>query len=316
MSIYSNLTTMKTLIRPNLFTIYTILLLTSCSQGNTNSYIQGYGKYSWHNLIDQDLAKWDQYLSYQHQIGYDGKIPKNEEGEQIAPIGLNQPGYDVFTTKQEENDLIIINSGEYYGALITKEEYKNYHFQLKYKWGERKWAIRKDLLKDSGILYHSVGQPGVEYWRSWMLSQEFQIMEGHTGDFWSQANSAIDIRAYKPESVLDPMAHESQNFITIGMSSPYRNYCLRSGNFENPHDEWNTLDLICFEGKSIHMVNGNVVMVLKNSRYIDQNGNNIPLTKGKIQLQSEAAEIYFKDIKIRKIEALSQTHNALFLEDN
>ena len=152
----------------------------------------------------------------------------------------------------------------------------------------------------------------VEYWRSWMLSQEFQIMEGHTGDFWSQANSLIDIKAYKPESVLDPLAHESQEYLPIGMGSPYNNYCLRSGNYEKPDDEWNTLELICYEGKSLHIVNGEVVMILKDSRYVDENGKEIPLIQGKIQLQSEAAEVFFKDIKIRQIDSLTQQQKSLF----
>jgi hypothetical protein len=266
----------------------------------------------WEELIDSDLSKWDTYLSYQHQPGYDGTQPRDERGELIEPIGLNKPGYNVFTTEKDGNDIIIRNSGQYYGCLVTKKEFKNYHFQLKFKWGEKKWAFRKDLLMDSGILYHSVGEHGAEFWRSWMISQEFQIMEGHTGDYWSQATSAIDIRAYKPESVLDPMAHESQDYLPISMNSPYRNYCLRSGNYENPKGEWNKLDLYCFEDKSLHVVNGEVVMILKNSRYTDQNGKTIALSKGKIQLQSEAAEVFFKDIRIRKIESLSEKQQALF----
>ncbi|RKR14567.1 uncharacterized protein DUF1080 [Maribacter vaceletii] len=288
-----------------------LLLLISCNQEKKEK--QNLDEvYEWEELIDKELTQWDTYLSYQHQVGYDGSVPKDKNGEEIMPIGINNKGYSVFTTLQEGEDTIIKNTGEYYGCLITKKEYKNYHFQLKYKWGNQKWAYRKDLLKDSGILYHSIGPMAVEYWRSWMLSQEFQIMEGHTGDFWSQANSAIDIRAYKPESVLDPSANKNQDFLPIGMGSPYKNYCLRSGDFEKKHDEWNTIDLICFEGKSLHVVNGEVVMILKNSRYIDENGKAIPLTKGKIQLQSEAAEVFFKDIKIREIDSLTQQQKELF----
>lgn len=288
------------------------IILMSCSPAKTKQNNSDQKNYKWDELIDSDLSNWDVYLSYQHQPGYDGTQPKDENGALIPPIGLNKPGYNVFSAITENDEIVIKNTGEYYGCLITKKEYDNYHFQLKYKWGDKTWAYRKNLLKDSGILYHSVGPMGVEYWRSWMLSQEFQIMEGHTGDFWSQANSAIDIRAYKPESVLDPLAHESQDFIPIGMNSQYKNYCLRSGNYEKPHDEWNTLDLYCFKGKSLHVVNGEVVMILQDSRYIDENGNKFPLTKGKIQLQSEAAEIFFKDIKIRKINAFTEEQNALF----
>ncbi|MRI01288.1 DUF1080 domain-containing protein [Kriegella sp. EG-1] len=289
-----------------------VLLVISCAQVKNEEEKNLDEEYQWEELVDKDLTNWDNYLGYQHQPGYDGSVPLDENGKEVAPIGLNNSDYTVFSTFQEGEETIIKNTGEYYGCLITKKEFKNYHFQLKYKWGDKKWAYRKDLLKDSGILYHSVGPMAVEYWRSWMLSQEFQIMEGHTGDFWSQANSAMDIRAYKPESVLDPLAHESQDYLPIGMGSPYRNYCLRSGNYEKPHDEWNTLDLICYEGKSLHIVNGEVVMILKDSRYIDEDGKEVPLIKGKIQLQSEAAEVFFKDIKIRQIDSLTQQQKALF----
>lgn len=296
----------------NKFVLLLVLLFVSCSQVKNKQKVVQTKEQNWEELIDGSLSKWDNYLSYQHQPGYNGTQPKNKQGELIDPIGFNNPFYNVFSTFQEEDDIIIRVSGEYYGCLITKNDYKNYHFQLKYKWGEKTWAYRKNLLKDSGILYHSVGPNGAEYWRSWMLSQEFQIMEGHTGDYWSQATSAIDIRAYKPESNLDPLAHKSQDYIPISMDSPFKNYCLRSGNYERAYDEWNTLDLYCLEGKSLHVVNGEVVMILKNSRFTDKNGNIVPLIQGKIQLQSEGAELFFKDIKIRKIDSLSQDQKTLF----
>lgn len=300
----------------NLNSVAIVILLSlvsgACTNHNDEQIPDNYSAHKWEDLIDSNLSKWNVYLSFKIQPGYDGTPPKRENGELIDPIGINNSKYEVFSTFLNDGDLVIKNSGEYYGCLFTKKEYKNYHFQLKYKWGDKKWGYRKDLLKDSGILYHSIGPMAVEYWRSWMLSQEFQIMEGHTGDYWSQATSAIDIRAYKPESNLDPMAHASQDYLPISMSSSYKNYCLRSSNYENPHDQWNTLDLYCFEDKSLHVVNGHVVMVLKNSRYTNKKGETIPLTKGKIQLQSEAAEVFFKDIRVRKIDTFSEAHTALF----
>ncbi|MEO1449608.1 MAG: DUF1080 domain-containing protein [Bacteroidota bacterium] len=298
--------------KPYLLFIPLFCLISACYQPHDKGTTSATEPYAWQDLIDPDLSKWDTYLSFQHQPGYDGTPPRDAQGELLAPIGLNNPAYTVFSTLRDGEDLIIRNTGEYYGCLVTKAEFENYHFQLKFKWGATKWAYRKDLLMDSGILYHSIGPHGVEFWRSWMLSQEFQIMEGHTGDFWSQATSEIDIRAYKPEFNLDPVAHPSQDYVPISMQSPYKNYCMRSSNFERPVGEWNTLDLFCFGDKSLHMVNGEVVMILQNSRYMDENGTYLPLTKGKIQLQSEAAEVFFKDIRIRPIDSLSQPHQALF----
>ena len=263
----------------------------------------------WTGLIDRNLSDWDNYLSYRHQVGYNGSVPRDSLGNEIAPVGFNKPGYDVFTVIEENNEPVIRISGEIYGCLISKEEYSNYHLKLKVKWGEKKWDPRKQLLKDSGILYHSIGPIGEDYWRSWMLSQEFQIMEGHMGDFWSQKMSAIDIRAYIPESVMNSVADESQPFIPFGYKAK-SGFCMRSANYEIPN-AWNDIDLICFNGKSLHIVNGHVVMVLRNSRHFE-NGNFVPLAKGKIQIQSEAAEVFYKDIKIRELETLPEEYQKYF----
>ena len=51
------------------------------------------------------------------------------------------------------------------------------------------------------------------------------------------------------------------------------------------------------------MMNGVLLMTLQNSRQIE-NGNEIPLLKGKIQIQSEGAEVYYRNIRIRPIDKL------------
>ena len=260
-------------------------------------------KNDWTSLLDPELSHWDSYLSYRYPENYQGEIPKDEDGNPLAPIGLNKDQYDVFTMIEENQEAVLRISGEIYGCVVTKEEYENYHLRLQVKWGDIKWHPRKDKLKDSGILYHSIGPHGAESWRSWMLSQEFQIMQGHFGDFWSQANSAIDIRAFLPEYIMNPVADESQAFLPMGTGEAIPGYCMRSANYENPDGEWNTVELICFENKSIHIVNGHVVMILRNSRYVE-NGVGVPMNKGKIQLQSEACEVFYKNIEIRSLESL------------
>jgi hypothetical protein len=265
---------------------------------------------TWTDLLDINLSHWGKYLSYRHKPGYNGNIPKDEKGNLIKPIGYNTDETQVFSVIKEDNDLVLAVSGEIYGCVFTKAEYANYHFQVSVKWGNKKYEPRLDKLKDSGILYHSIGEAGAEYWRSWMLSQEFQIMEGHMGDYWSQATSAIDIRAFLPEGKMNSIASAQQPFLSFGAGSP-EGFCMRSENRESPANEWTRLDLISFEGKSLHIVNGQVVMILKNSRYV-KDGKTLPLTKGKIQLQSEAAEVFFKGIRIREITALPKEFEKYF----
>ena len=268
----------------------------------------------WVNILDKELSNWDNYLSYRFDENYNGEQPKDSLGNPIPPIGLNNDQFGVFTAMEKNDELLLRISGEIYGCIYTKKEYENYHLRLKVKWGDKKWNPRKNKMKNSGILYHSTGSNGADYWRSWMLSQEFQIMQGRFGDYWSQCSSANDIRAFIPEYIMDAVADPSQPFIAIGTGESIAGYCMRSANYENPEGEWNTVELICFEDKALHIVNGHIVMILRNSRYL-KDGEKVTLKKGKIQLQSEAAEVYYKDIEIRSLSSLPDEYVRLFDQD-
>jgi hypothetical protein len=265
----------------------------------------------WEDLLDKQLSKWEIYQSYRFAEAYDGQQPKDEDGNLIEPVGYNKNEGNVFTVIEENNDPVLHISGEIYGCIFTKQEFGNYHLTMKVKWGDKKWEPRVDKLKDSGLLYHSVGECGIDYWRSWMLSQEFQIMEGHMGDHWGIANAAIDLRAFIPEGVMNTVASDKQPFLPIGPGTGRDAFCLRSADYESPSGEWTTIELICFNDKSIRIVNGHVVMVLRNSRYVSE-GESTPLTRGKIQIQSEAAEVFFKDIRIKSISALPEEYSKYF----
>jgi hypothetical protein len=285
-----------------------IALLFSLTSTTKNTKLSEDG---WINLLDSSLSKWDMYLSYKYQNGYSGKIPTDVNGNEIPPIGYNKNVNNMFTVIQENNEPILKVTGEYYGCVFTKEKFKNYRLKLKVKFGTKKWEPRADKLMDAGVLYHSQGEAGVDYWRAWMLSQEFQIMEGHFGDYWNIANAAIDIRAYIPEGSMSAVADESQQFIPFGTHTENTGFCMRKMRAETPNNGWTEIELVCFEGKSLHIINGKVVMVLQNSRYFD--GEKFqPLVEGKIQLQSEAGEVFYKDIKIKPINKMPAEFEKLF----
>ena len=265
----------------------------------------------WKDLLDPKLSQWDTYLSFRHADDYSGKEVVDASGKKVEPIGYGKDPDRVFSVITLEGAPALRVSGEVYGCVFTKQEYSNYRLKLRVKWGTAKWTPRRDKLRDSGILYHSVGPAGADYFRAWMLSQEFQIMEGHMGDFWGIANSAIDIRAFIPENSMNSVASEKQPFRPFGAKPSISGFCLRSADFESSPNEWTELELVCFEGKSLHIVNGHVVMVLQNSRSVTD-GVATPLTRGKIQLQSEAAEVFFSDIKIQELDAMPPEYVHLF----
>lgn len=295
---------MKTILR--LF-LYSILLSSSTfeliAQTSKNN--------GWTNLLDANLSQWDMYLSYKHKDNYNGQVPLDSEGKAIAPIGYNKNEAGVFTVIQEDKVPVLKVSGEYYGCVFTKNSYKNYRLKLKVKWGTKKWEPRTDKLLDAGVLYHSQGEAGVDYWRAWMLSQEFQFMEGHFGDYWNIGKAAIDIKAFASEGVMTSIADESQSFLPFGTNTDRTGYCTRKDNHESAMGDWTEIELVCFEGKSLHVVNGHVVMVLQNSRYWDDTKYN-PLIEGKIQLQSEAGEVYYKEVMIKPIHEMPKEFQKYF----
>jgi hypothetical protein len=259
---------------------------------------------SWTNLLDSNLSQWDTYLSYPGEAMSD-VVAGNKD--KLAPAGLNKDNHGVFTVIRQQGVPVLKVSGEFYGAIATHQEYHNFDLRLELKWGEKKWPPRLALERDTGILYYSVGEFGVDYWHSWMLSQEFQIAEGRMGDYWSIAGAQIDIRSQRAADNKSGVFDNTGNLVAYNKDN---NYCQRNADHEIPHD-WNTLELICVNNQCVHIVNGSVVMALQNSRY-DIHGKTVTLDRGKIQLQSEAAEVYYRDVKIRPLEKMPAAYTKYF----
>jgi hypothetical protein len=250
----------------------------------------------WTSLFNgKDLTGWDSY------IGPD----QDDKGNHInnIPVGLNNDPRQVFTIVKVDGESAIRVSGENWGAISTKKEFENYHLQLQYKWGTLLWGQKKGKNKDSGLLYHSVGNYGADY-GAWMRSHEFQIEQTNSGEYWGVAGGLADIPAtkktdgnfeYNPDGTLYTFAEES----------PQSRHCQKRGvDAENPTGQWNTLDLYCHGDTAIHLINGKVMMILYHLKQSDKGQNISALAKGKIQLQSEGSEIFYRRVKIQDINSL------------
>lgn len=280
------------------------LLLCSCRQDE-----------GWQSLLDSDLSHWRVYQSYQHTNDFRGRAPVDENGEKIPPIGYDKNLYDLFTVTEEAGEPVLRVSGQTYGCVISNQSYRNYHLRLQVKFGQKRWEPRLEKALDSGLLYHSVGDAGVDYWLSWMRSFEFQVMqsgttEGNSGDFWSIAGSKADIKISRPDPEKRTYYYDPEGeWLTVG-SRGVTNFC-GTEDHNSPDGEWTTLELICYEGQSLHIVNGEVVMALKNLRYTAEGGD-VPLVEGRLQLQSEAGEVFYKGIEIRPLEQMPEEYVSYF----
>jgi hypothetical protein len=241
----------------------------------------------------KDLSGWDVYIGPLYDT-----VKKDFAGD---PIGLNKDPHGVFTVVQEDRMPAIRVSGENFGGLSTIKEFSNYHLRLQFKWGELKWQPKLNAKRDSGILYHAVGNHAVD-WFFWMRSQEFQIQEGDCGDYWGCGGAFADIPAEKNHENKYVYAAGAP-LLTFRDKGPFGRNCVKSADTEKPSGEWNSIDLYCYGDTSVHVVNGKVVMVLYNLRQPDTAGDKA-LTKGKIQIQSEGAEVFYRNLEIEEIAAL------------
>ncbi len=224
------------------------------------------------------LRAWDTWL---------GRPDKGAE-----PLGLNNDPRRVFTEVQVDGAPAIRISGEIWGALTSREEYDDFHLTLEYRWGEKRWPPRENAFRDSGILYYAVGPHGAsDNKKAWMQSLECQIQEHDVGDFWSVAGVVIDIDGDRVDKGIVQYRAGGETFTLPAPGIERR--VIKS--FENERPGWNTVEVICRRGTCQHVVNGKVNLVLRNPR-----ASGVPLRKGKIQIQSEGAEVFYRNITITR----------------
>ena len=261
------------------------------------------------NLFDDNLSNWEVWMGVVH-TSVDLDVEKFTDVKTGKPLGLNKDIKNVFSVIKEGNTPVLKITGEIYGGLTTKKEYGNYHLSVQFKWGQKKWEPRLRTKRDSGILYHAKGPHGA-FWNVWMSSLEFQVQEGDCGDFIALTDVFGDVPAekkqgenekaffvYNPNAELVPLKWGAE--FESGQASKF-------GMFEKPNGEWNTLEIYCLGSESIHLVNGKVVNRVKNARYL-KDGIVTPVTKGKIQIQSEAAEVYYKNLSITPITSFPKKY--------
>jgi hypothetical protein len=246
----------------------------------------------------RDLSGWDTLLG-----------PVKPGG---PALGRNNDPRHVFSVVQEDAAPAIRVSGEIWGALVTREEFENYHLHAQFKWGKKKWPPRENSVRDSGILYHCVGLPDAR--TGWMRSFECQIEEQDCGDFWSVRGAVAFVETRRMDTT-DELRRQFEVWCrrNEGKYAPYRyspggdririntDGLMKSVDAEKPTAQWNDVDIYCAGHDSKHVINGVTNMVLLDLSQTNDAQQLVPLTRGRIQLQSEGAEIFFRDVWIEPL---------------
>jgi hypothetical protein len=184
-------------------------------------------------------------------------------------LDKRQPGEDPDQVFRFEGNVLHV-SGKEFGYISTKKKYADFHLVFEFKWGEKKYPPRENAKRDAGVLYHTNIYNGDKIWPR---SLEFQVQEGDCGDFW-MTDSTIIIHNGKPT--------KAGNNVQV----------VKSKDAEKPTGEWNKAEVIVKDGEITHLLNGETV-----------NTGRLANTKeGTIVLQSEGAELYYRNVYVEELQ--------------
>ena len=230
--------------------------------------------------------------------------------------GKDLSGWTVYITGRGSNDVkgvfsveegILHISGEEHGGIMTEDSFAaDYRLTLEFKWGTKAWGKRKDRARDSGVLIHSYGDPD-GFAGVWAKSVEANIVEGGIGDFWMVTGkedgdkATCEVVVKDGVKIFDPVhgepftveSNSDHCFGWFGRDPNWEDvYGFRGANDIDRPDDWNELCVIARGSTMEVYLNGTLV----NRVY------NLTRSEGKIQLQSEGAEIFYRNIRIEKLD--------------
>lgn len=202
-------------------------------------------------------------------------------------------------------------SGEDWGGLMTREHYRDYRLVVEFRWGTVTWKARKHMARNSGILFHCQGEDGnhtKDFKSPWIRSVEYEIQEGRTGavvivggfdrDQPAIIRPKLTMRT-KADKIWDPTGEPAtfdqgflfQSTYDVGWKDVlgFRGRDDRDA----PVGDWNRVEVVARGGDIVYFLNGARVL-----EAVDGS-----LQTGRIMLQSEGAEVFYRLVELHPISA-------------
>ncbi|MCC9608953.1 DUF1080 domain-containing protein [Blastopirellula sp. JC732] len=205
-------------------------------------------------------------------------------------------------------------SGEGMGYLATADAYKNYHLKIEYKWGERTDGSK--YVRNSGILLHANGPDGNAK-GIWMASIEVQLAQGCEGDFIlirgdDEAGKPIPVALFSSVTKgkdgrprWDPSgertAYTNRQFWWSDHQVGFEELKDTRGEKDvaSPLGEWTLVECICRDDTITVKINGRIV----------NKCDCVTPSAGKILLENESNEIYFRNFEICPLPEAAAAEN-------
>lgn len=218
--------------------------------------------------------------------------------------GIRHEPDDVFRVE----DRMIHVTGEERGYIATENEYRDYHLTVEYKWGQR--VDGSGDVRNAGVLVHGTGADGGHASGIWMSSLEVQLAQGCEGDLIvirgktqdgqpilvdmaSEVRKAEDGKT-RWQSRGEKVRYAGKQFWWSQHEPFFQEKLDTRGKRDvaSPLGEWTRVDVVCRGDRVTVKINGVTV-----NEALD-----VSPAHGKILLQNEGSEIYYRNWQLSPLE--------------
>jgi hypothetical protein len=225
---------------------------------------------------------------------FDGKTL---DGWRVYLAGFDGDPYGAFAV---EDGMIHLNGPDFalgqfsFGYLITTDEYENYRVRFEYKWGTKSyvpWGF------DSGFFVSTIGDDQV-----WPRGIECQVAGHDTGSMYMfdrvASRTSID-------PAIAAATYMDGGTPVLTARDPVMTRVTHAATVDSL-DDWNTVELVVSGASLEFVVNGATTFRADNVTQPDPDDPDdpsldTPLTRGRIAIQNEGGEAYYRNIMLEPL---------------
>lgn len=224
--------------------------------------------------------------------GWHLKLRNGDKNMANEIFSIEENMVHVFKNSPDSLDFGTGENGTH-GLFYINKKYSKYILKFEYKWGSKIANNFERWQYDAGVYYHVVDDKvwptGIEYQIRYNHTEE----KNHTGDLIRPQGVTYDwYRMEKSNTFLHPkdggVLEKKSEKKWLHLASPTNNHNALNG-------QWNECEIIVMGNQyTIHKLNGEIVNM----------AFNLNPSSGIIGFQSETAEIYYRDIKIKEFDSV------------
>ncbi len=221
---------------------------------------------------------------------------------------LKKTGHDDPQGVFRLDDGVLRCGDEDMGYVATKRAYRDYHLSVEYRWGRKR--PQPTSVRNTGVLLNAIGPDGSAK-GVWMTCIECQLAQGCEGDlivipgtkadgskFPATLTSLTRVAADKntrwdPQG--QPVTYSGRQFWSSRHQPFFEEHYDARGKDDvaSPVGEWTKVECLCSGSRITIKINGHTV----------NEGYDVAPAAGKILLQSEGDEVFFRNLELRPLPA-------------